>query len=55
MRLTLAYLATLIVMLTTSCTTTKSRTFDYDYLFINKQGIIQRPLITDLEVVNGVK
>lgn len=51
MRLTLAYFLTFIVLLTSSCTTTKSRTFDYDYLFINKQGIIQRPLITDLDVV----
>lgn len=51
MRLTLACIAIFTILLTTSCTTTKSRTFDYDYLFINKQGIIQRPLITDLDVV----
>lgn len=34
-----------------SCSTlSKSKSVDYDYLFISKQGIIQRPLVTDLEV-----
>lgn len=35
-----------------SCTTVANRqkTFDYDYLFITKQGIIQRPLLADLDV-----
>lgn len=35
----------------TSCSTlNKSKSVDYDYMYINKQGIIQRPLVTDLEV-----
>jgi len=43
-----------VLTLLYSCSPTqKARTFDYDYLYINKQGIIQRPLIADLEV--GVK
>ncbi|RYZ21434.1 MAG: hypothetical protein EOO16_12960 [Chitinophagaceae bacterium] len=34
-----------------SCTTTqKTTTADYDYLYVTKQGIIQKPLIADLEV-----
>ncbi|RYY39979.1 MAG: hypothetical protein EOO08_07950 [Chitinophagaceae bacterium] len=35
----------------TSCKSVqKSRTADYDYLFITKQGIIQKPLVADLDV-----
>ena len=33
-----------------SCQTTKSSTYDYDYLMITKQGVIQRPVLVDLEV-----
>lgn len=34
-----------------SCSTlSKSKSVDYDYMYISKQGIIQRPLVTDLEV-----
>jgi hypothetical protein len=28
----------------------KTKSVDYDYMYISKQGIIQRPLVTDLEV-----
>lgn len=34
----------------TSCSTTKSTSYDYDYLMITKQGVIQRPLMADLDV-----
>ena len=34
----------------TSCSTSRSTTYDYDYLMITKQGVIQRPLMADLEV-----
>lgn len=35
----------------TSCKTViKSHTADYDLMYISKQGILQKPLITDLEV-----
>lgn len=34
-----------------SCgTTSKTSSYDYDYMFIKKQGIIQRPLMADIEV-----
>ncbi len=37
----------------TSCKTViKSHTADYDLMYISKQGILQKPLITDLEVGN---
>jgi hypothetical protein len=40
-----------VLTLLVSCSPTKkARTYDYDYLYINKQGIVQRPLIVDLEV-----
>lgn len=40
-----------VLTLLYSCSPTqKAKTLDYDYLFINKQGIIQRPLVADLEV-----
>ena len=39
-----------IVLLASCKTVTKSHTADYDYMYINKQGIKQRPLVTDLEV-----
>ncbi|RPD48110.1 hypothetical protein [Paracnuella aquatica] len=38
------------VALTSCATVNRSKTADYDYMFISKQGIIQRPLVTDLEV-----
>jgi hypothetical protein len=38
-------------LIAASCTTvTKSHTADYDLMYITKQGILQKPLITDLEV-----
>lgn len=40
-----------VLTLLYSCSPTKkARTYDYDYLYINKQGIVQRPLIVELEV-----
>ncbi len=40
-----------VLTLFSACTpTSKTLSYEYDYLFINKQGIIQRPLIADLEV-----
>ena len=39
-----------IVFLSSCGPTSKMKTYDYDYLYITKQGIIQRPLIADLEV-----
>jgi len=45
-----AVLLAFILFAFSSCTTTKTSTADYDYLFITKQGIIQKPLIADLEV-----
>lgn len=39
-----------MALLLASCTTMRTRTFDYDYMYISKTGIIQRPLISDLEV-----
>lgn len=38
------------ILLSACSATQKSRTYDYDHLFITKQGIIQRPLIADMEV-----
>ncbi len=39
-----------------SCgTTSKTSTYDYDYLYIKKQGIIQRPLMADIEVMKEKK
>lgn len=41
----------ILTLLFTSCgVSNKSRSYDYDYLFITKQGIIQRPLIADMVV-----
>lgn len=46
---TLALIA--IVLLANACkTVTKSHTADYDFMYISKNGILQKPLITDLEV-----
>ena len=40
-----------ILILSTSCKTVqKSSTADYDYINITKRGILQRPLVTDLDV-----
>lgn len=39
-----------VIILFSSCKTTKSSTYDYDYLMITKQGVIQRPVLVDLEV-----
>ncbi len=40
-----------VIILFTSCKTViKSHTADYDYMYISKTGIKQRPLVTDLEV-----
>lgn len=40
-----------VIIFATSCKTViKSRTADYDYMYITKTGIKQRPLVTDLEV-----
>lgn len=52
MRTLLSVLAWGTILSFLSCTTVANRqkTFDYDYLFITKQGIIQRPLLADLEV-----
>ena len=44
------FLLGIIALAFSSCTTSKVQSFDYDYLYINKQGIVQRPLVTDLEV-----
>lgn len=42
------------VALLVSCkTVTKSHTADYDFMYITKQGIKQRPLVTDLEVAKS--
>jgi hypothetical protein len=43
-------LVAFVVTLSSCSTVNKSKTFTYDYMYITKQGIIQRPLITDLEV-----
>jgi hypothetical protein len=46
----------IIAMAVSSCSTlNKSKSVDYDYMYINKQGIIQRPLVTDLEVAKEKK
>ena len=44
-------MALALVATISSCkTVSKSHTADYDYMFISKQGILQKPMITDLEV-----
>lgn len=45
-----ASLVALMVAATSCKTVIKSHTADYDLMYISKQGIIQKPLITDLEV-----
>ena len=40
----------LIVFMSSCSTTNKSKSADYDYMYITKTGIIQKPLITDLDV-----
>lgn len=45
----------IIAVSVSSCATVKTKSVDYDYMYINKQGIIQRPLVTDLEVAKEKK
>lgn len=40
----------LLVILSISCKVTKTTNADYDFMKITKQGIIQKPLVADLEV-----
>ncbi|RYY87545.1 MAG: hypothetical protein EOO15_11560 [Chitinophagaceae bacterium] len=47
----LPFLCVPLVLAFASCKSVqKSHTADYDYLFITKQGIIQKPLVADLDV-----
>ena len=49
-------MAVTIGLFFSSCSTTsKTSTYDYDYMFIKKQGIIQRPLMADIEVMKDKK
>jgi hypothetical protein len=48
-------LAVAILFLSACSVTQKSKTADYDFIKITKQGIIQKPLIADLEVSKDKK
>lgn len=45
-----AFVICAILILSSCSTTNKSKSADYDYMYITKTGIIQKPLITDLDV-----
>ena len=46
----LSLFATALVFLISCSPSIKTQSSDFDYMYITKQGVIQKPLITDLEV-----
>lgn len=48
---TVAVSAVVLSLLFSACTTSRSHYYDYDHLFIKKQGVIQRPVMADIEVM----